>query len=206
MDYSLEQTYYYILEKADKIGSDFFQLPVILSRFQSATFEFLNSKIKEIELTQKVSDDVKPLIVPKKFPLIVDTDLGGVKGPLPNDYYHLLSVKPLIDNGILPRQVTIIRTGQNQVIEIDPFNKPTPEYPVVSQYENYINVNTGSIVNANYALIMYIKKPIFAALNQPTSRIVNLSDNVIESIIEITVKQLFATIADTRVQIPNTEF
>jgi hypothetical protein len=204
--YSLEETYYLILQKADKIGSDFFQLPVILNRFRSATYEYLDAIKKVLEMNQGITDDIKPLIVPKRFPLLADADLGGMKGPLPSDYYYLASIKPIYLGNTTPRQTRVVRIGQDEIMKIDPFNKPTLEYPHVYQYENFINIQTNDVEEAIEVLILYIKKPVFANLNEPQVRIVNLPDNVIEKIIEITVKQLFASTADQRVQVPNSDF
>lgn len=204
--YTLEETYYYILEKTDKIGSDFFQMNTVLNRFKSATYEYLDSVFNEIEKTQQVSDKVKPLIIPKKFATIPDPDLSGVIGSLPSDYYHLLSVKPIYADGTFPRKTKLVRHGSLEINTTDPFNKPTSEYPIITQYDNYLNVNTGADTPPSNILIVYIKKPTFAALNEPTVRIVNLPDNVIEEIVELTIKQLFSTTADPRVQIPNKDF
>ena len=48
---------------ADKLGSDYFTLPVLLNRFETSTWDFVGEKLKEIEATQTVTDDISPLIV-----------------------------------------------------------------------------------------------------------------------------------------------
>lgn len=196
--FSLNEIHLLILEKADKIGSDYFPLDVVRNRFISETYKYLNEVVKAIEITQQISDKIKPLVVPKTMNVISDPALSGVIAPLPNDYFHLLRINPIFREGVTSRKSTVIRHGSSNVTNLDPYNKPTMEYPVITQYANVVNVNTGGQESPIKVLFIYIKKPIFAELNAAQERIVNLPDDVILDIVDLTVIELFQTSIDIR--------
>lgn len=190
--YTLEWCDQYLDEILDKIGSDYFPLPIKLERFITATYDFLKDRCKNIEITQEVSDDIKSLIKPKKVSVLKSTisihskNIWNVAEPI--DYYRLIGLVPLyLHNGeeiAKSKKISIAKTGQIEAFHRDPFREPTAEYPIVTRTSNLFSIYVGNdSTNYTSAIITYVKKPEFASLEQETKRIVDLPDSAIEQIL-----------------------
>lgn len=187
--YSLDWFDKYCDELLDKMGSDLFPLPIKYNRFKSITLDFINTSAKYMEATQKLSDEIKELIVKTKCPLEKDTLENVWEAAEPTNYYRLISIVPLYDSHGKEMKVckkpNIAKEGERLALERDPFKCATDEYPNIYRLSKLFQIDVGpeSTINYTNCLITYIKKPTFALLSAYDSRIVNLNDSAIEEII-----------------------
>lgn len=201
MEYSLESVYDYILELTDKKGSDFFQLPFVLNVFKSCTDDFLGERIAIFENTQKVTEDIVDLVKTTKVTVVEDMDNPFiVLAPVPELSLHLFSAKPVFKNGVIPRKTRLIRHGQDEPSEADPHNRPTVKYPTIIQETNVLKINSGKNERALSCYITFLKKPLFAPLDDQDQKIVDLQGPTIEALIKKTVFELESSKADDRSQ------
>ena len=198
MNYTLEE----IRDKAevfsDKMGSDYFTLPVFLSAFETSALGFIGLRLKQVEKTQEITDDIRNLVVPKKIPVIVDTNnLSRYIAPVPVDYIRLLSYDVIYQDGSICRQANLLRQSEKKHALNNPSEKPNKKYPIITQENELWEVDSGSTVPA-FLKIYYGKKPSIASTNELTKRIINLPDDVIEKILLNTLKLLYGFTADER--------
>tara|TARA_A100000172_G_C3044260_1_gene111877 strand:- start:61546 stop:62193 length:648 start_codon:yes stop_codon:yes gene_type:complete len=201
MDYTLDETYEYILDRADKKGSDMFQLPYVLNVFQTQTYDFIDEQLPYLESNQRNTQDLQQVMLTKKINVVNDPqDNFKTNAALPEDLYHLSRVNPIFKGGVTSRRPKLIRHGNYDGMRTDPHNKPTAEYPLITQYNNYINIDSGFNEKPISTHITYLTKPIFAKENELQERIVNLPNGVIEAIIQKCVKELVSSKGDQRTQ------
>jgi hypothetical protein len=189
--YDLDWSDRYLDELLDKMGSDLFPLPIKLNRFIMVTLDFIRESTKNLEITQEVSDDIKPLLIRSNYTILQDPINQNLwTCPEPADYIRLVSLVPLfldpVDNHLKQKakKVKILKEGQREAYKRDPFNNATNEYPQVFRYANLFKIDVGDdTVNYSKALLSYIKKPNFADVNDLTIRIVNLPDITIEQLL-----------------------
>jgi hypothetical protein len=189
--YTLDWCDRYLDELLDKMGSDLFPLPIKLNRFITITLDFIRETTKSLEVTQEVSDDIKPLLIRSNYTIIQDPINQNLwTCPEPADYIRLVSLVPLfldsVDNHLKQKakKVKILKEGQREAYKRDPFNNATNEYPQVFRYANLFKIDVGdATINYSKALLSYIKKPNFADENDLTVRIVNLPDITIEQLL-----------------------
>lgn len=188
--YSLEWFDEYCDELLDKMGSDLFPLPIKYNRFKTHTLEFINDAAMYMEATQKISDDIKDIIMKRKFPLIKDAVENVWETAEPSDYYRLISIVPLTldsqgtEMKVCKKPVTM-KEGQRLAVERDPFRSATDEYPNIYRLSKLFQIDVGdkSTIQYHNCLVTYLKKPTFALLNDLDKRIVNLHDSAIEEIV-----------------------
>lgn len=206
--YSLEWFDEYADELLDKMGSDLFPLPIKFNRFKTFALEFINDAAMYMEATQKISDDIKDLIVKQKFPVTKDTLENCWETAEPTDYYRLISLVPILETEmIVCKKPSILKEGQRLSVNRDPFKSATDEYPNIYRLSKLFQIDVGPESNLVYSkcLFTYIKKPIFGLLSSQTDRIVNLHDSAIEEIILKTVDSLRFSSADASA-VPNAQF
>ena len=190
--YTLAWCDQYLDELLDKVGSDYFPLPIKLDRFITATYDFLKDRTKNIELNQEISDEIKSLIKSRKVSILKSTisihseNIWNVAEPI--DYYRLIGLVPLYINGeseiSKSKKISIIRNGQIESYIRDPFREPNAEYPLVIRNANLFSIYVGNdSTNYTSAYITYVKKPTFAKIDNESNRIVDLSDSAIEQIL-----------------------
>lgn len=203
-NYSLESCDKYMDEELDKMGSDYFPLPIKLNQFQKATYDFIRENTKFVEGNQEISDDIKTLLVPKVYvDLSQDADEPNVWNAVqPSDYFRLVYAEPYYGS-TSPYQkkfkrVTILKLGQKQSYERDPFRNSTHEYPNLIRHGNgfYFDMGTNDGTVYTKAKIGYIKNPTFATEQQLSTRIVDLPNLSIERIIDRTTNALRVIAAD----------
>lgn len=200
MDYKLSEVDIKLKRFADKQGSDYFPLPVLLDYFQTATLDFISEKVKIIEKTQEVVDDIRPLVVPGKLIVTPDpNDPTRFIAALPVKYLRVLSYDILYDDGTRCRRADMVRQGAYKISTLNPNKRPTKHYPLILQENNLFQIDAGDAVPA-FMKIMYCKKPSFATTANTNVRIVNLPDEAIEKIILSTVTRLFNSTGDERTQ------
>lgn len=77
-------------ELLDKMGSDYFPLPIKLSRFESITLNFIRESSTFLEATQRLSDDIVELSNSKTINIGAKDQLymgkKFYKIPYPSDY------------------------------------------------------------------------------------------------------------------------
>lgn len=178
-------------ELLDKMGSDYFPLPVKFNRFITIALDFLAETAIYDEATQEVSDFIKPLRVEKMAPLSPASDhTKRMICPEPINYFRLISLIPLYSPSkeefiTKARQVNVIQSGNALANNSNPFKKPTEEYPEVQRMGSLFYVNVGNEADLNkykFCRLVYIKKPTFGNIENDDDRIINLPDDSIEKI------------------------
>ena len=201
MDYTILECDRYLDELLDKMGSDYFPLPVKFGRFISATYDFIRENSKFLETTQEISDDIKPLLIKRNHVMVASTTPGIYEIAEPSDYLRLISVEPyarISGNDVKKfKKVYIIKEGQRTAYERDPLREPTPFYPHVYRNANIFEVNVGNDTDiyAN-AKVTFLKKPTFGNISNDDDLIVNLPAIAIEQILLKTAQALRFTTAD----------
>lgn len=203
MDYTLQEVAEKMRQFADKMGSDYFPLPVLLNRFETATLDFLGERLAIIEKTQTVTDDIRNLIQPKKLVIILDpnfpTENRYIAG-LPTNYLRLVAYDVLYEDGSRCRRADLLRQGEYIQSLNNPNKKPTKKYPLITQEASQWHIDCGPGVVPDIFKLTFCKKPTYATTGQPTTRIVNLPDDAIEKILLKTTKLLFNKTNDSRQQ------
>lgn len=202
LGYSIEEVNKYIDELTDKMGSDFFPLPIKFGRFITVTYDIIRESTIALQLNQEITDDIMPLVVRRTNALIpVNNSPGSFQMPVPIDYHRLISLYPFARiggvNTRLAKKVSIFKEGQRLAYNRDPHRKPTPSYPSVTRLENFFQIDTNDVVNQYLqGELAYVKKPTFGNINVITDRIVNLPDLTIEMICLKTADSLRFTTSD----------
>lgn len=188
---------------SDKMGSDYFPLPVILNRIETATLDFIGERLMEVEKNQTVTDDIRDLIKISKLLIIQDPNFPNepryIAG-LPKDYLRLVAYDVYYLDGSRCRRADLIRKGEEVNALNNPNKQPTRMYPLITQEASQWHINCGLTTVPNTFKLTYCKKPTYATTGQPGTRIVNLPDDAIEKILLKTVKLLFHKTDDTRQQ------
>jgi hypothetical protein len=200
MAYTVDHLYKKVLEGTDKMGSDFFTLPYVMNRLETATNDFIGKTVKYLENTREISDDLMPLYKPYNFPVVVDPNDGDYKVViLPPDYMHLISAD-VIDEDVTVRETKLYRLGQVSINKRNPNTKPTAEYPTLSTYDTYIRVDSPG--TPTFVKGFYLKKPIFGAHgihdDTDTEIAVDLPETSVDKIIKLIITQIFVSTGDER--------
>lgn len=193
MSYTVAKAYDRVLEEADKLGSDYFSLPQVLSAFKKETLSFVGARAKEAEINQEVTDDIRSLLVSVLIPFIDNPDDSLQKmATLPNNYHTKLTLNVLYTDGIKARVPTIERHGEHNTNSVSPFKKPERAYPLIRQYANYFNVETGikasETIQPDKLILIYVKQPTFSSV--PNELVVDLPDSVCEYLFAATANHL----------------
>jgi hypothetical protein len=199
MDYKLSSVHQKLKELSDKMGSDYFVLPVFLNFFETATYDFIGEKLKIIEKTQEITDDIRQLIpAPTDIDIIVDpNDSTRYIAPLPSNYHRVVAYDIFYADDKKCRRADLIRQAEYNTARLNPNTMPTAEYPLILQFDSTFQIDAGSAVPLKFKLT-FCKKPTFATTGKLSTRIVNLSDEAIEKILKMTVTSLFNKTADER--------
>lgn len=203
MSYTVTEAYNRVLEEADKLGSDYFTIPQMLSAFKKETLDFVGSKAKDAERTQEVTDDIRSLVIPLKIPLLENPDEPLEKiAALPGNYFAKLTLNVLYSDGLKARKPNIERFGESNTNAISPLKKADRMYPTIQQFGNYFNVITGlsatSTIQPDKLLLIYIKRPTFGKLQNDI--IVDLPDEVCELLFASTANAFLLNTGDERFQ------
>jgi len=202
MAYSLTEIYEKGIELIDKKGSDFVQLPEFLRVFQTNTYDFIGERIPIIEKTQQITNDLRPLMKTTVRPTIDDPDDSSAKiATIHNEVHYLFRANPKYEDKTTGRRPVLLRHGNFDAYMSDPHNKPTPEYPLILQYMDYVKILSGPDKKAVGCYVTYLKEPTFATLNNPSIDAVDLSKVAQEDILYKTVISLLGTRGDDRTQL-----
>jgi hypothetical protein len=203
MIYDIDYCDKYLDELLDKLGGDYFPLPIKFGRFITHALDFIRDNSgDDFEQSQEKSDNIKTLVVRTKNPIApVAGEAGLYQMAEPTNYMRLISIYPYaIVNSVetkLARKVHIVKEGQRLAYERDPFRKPTPFEPNVYRIANFFEISTNDALNDyEFAQLAYIKKPTFGNIGTGTDRIINLPDMSIEIILQKTAESLRFTYGD----------
>lgn len=201
MDYTLSEVHEKLKQLSDKMGSDYFVLPVFLNFFETATYDFVGEKLKIVEKTQEITDDIRTLIsLPTDIPIVEDINKPGrYIAAIPVNYHRLVAHDVYYADNVRCRRSDLIRQAEYGISRLNPNRTPTKMYPLVLQFDSYFQIDSGIDIPLIFKLT-YCKKPTFATTGQLSTRIVNLPDDSIEEILKITVTGLFNKTADERTQ------
>jgi hypothetical protein len=204
MAYTVTEAYNRVLEEADKLGSDYFSLPQVLSAFKKETLDFVGARAAEAEISQEVTDDISPLMVSTLLNFTPNPDDANEKMAIqPNNYHTKLRVNVLYSDGLKARKPTVERHGESNSNAINPFKKADRMYPRIQQFSNYFNVITGlppsSTIQPTKFILIYIKQPTFGKLS--TDVVVNLPDQVCELLFAATANTLRLSSDDPLAQV-----
>lgn len=200
MDYTLAEVHEKLKQLSDKMGSDYFVLPVFINFFETATYDWVGEKLKIIEKTQEVTDDIRNLIVATDLTVGVDPNQAGKYiAALPTDYLRQVAYDVYYANNEKCRRADLIKHGEATNARLNPNKEPTKSYPLILQFASTFQIDAGITIPETFRLT-YCKKPTFASTGQPGTRIVNLPDDALEKILKITVTNLFNKTADERTQ------
>lgn len=203
---TLTDTYAYGLELLDKKGSDFVQLPEFFRTFKSATLDFIGERIPIIERTQQVVNDLRPLMDTKKWTVIPDPDDVYARiSAIPEYVHHLVRANPVFTGNVTSRQPKLIRHGNLDAFNADPYKRSSMEYSIIMQYGDYVKIYSGYNDVAIGLFATFLHKPTYADINTPSQEIVNLPEVAVEDILNKTIVKLMVTRADDRTQLKMVE-
>lgn len=178
MEYTLGYCDKLMDQMLDKMGSDYFPLPIKLLQFRKATYDLIRETTVFLETTQEISDDIKPLVNEKYSTLVQMTQPNLWHCDEPDDYHRLISAEPFYPdpaykNSKIPeekkplfkkyKKINIIKVGQKIAHDRDPYKKPTPEYPTVRRMGEKFRFDFGYDDGTEYSLafLTYIREPNF---------------------------------------------
>ncbi len=198
MDYTLSEVHEKLKQLSDKMGSDYFVLPVFLNFFETGSYDFIGEKLKIFEMTQEITDDIRNLIIKKDLVVGPDPNFVGKHiAPIPTDYHRTVAYDVLYTGDERCRRADLIKHAEYVHSQNDPNRRPTKRYPLILQFASTFQIDSGVDVAA-FMQLTYCKKPSFATTGEPGTRIVNLPDDSIEKILKITVTNLFNKTGDER--------
>ena len=193
----------YLDELLDKMGSDYFPLPIKYNRFVSLTLGFIRENTRFLQISQEISEDIQPLFT-REYVVVNDSDSDSVKFiNKPSNLFRLGSIKifrettgdilqqsgsfyesPNLHNTKI-RKINFIRDGEENAYSMNPFKKATPIYPNLIQFGGFYRIDFGKKPDINYnrALITYVKEPKFGDVSNLNAQIVNLHKVLIERIV-----------------------
>lgn len=202
--YTVIQAYNRILEEADKLGSDYFSLPQVLAAFKKEVLDFVGARAKEAELTETVTNDVRPLVVLANIPLIDNPDFPTQKiASIPNNFHTRLTLNVEYTDKHRARKPTVERFGEHNANMVNPNKRPSKQYPLIQQFSDYYNVHTNipplDAVQPETLVLMYIKYPTFGEAQ--AAPVVNLPDTVCELLFSATAAALMNNVGEPRGQV-----
>lgn len=196
MAYTVNEAYTLVLQEADKMGSDYFTLDAVLKRFRTCAYDFVGSKAAEIERTQQVTDDIRPLVKMAPIaatPSVVEAQVYNAA--MPSDYHTRLSIIVEYNTGSRSVKPKIERIGEHNTNMADPFNNAHPDYPLIKQMSDFFEIYPGGPV-ATQIFLTYLKKPTFGV--NLGDLIINLPIAATEEILKQTAASLTLTTGDQR--------
>lgn len=201
---SVDAVYTKALAEADKMGSDYFNLPRVLSFFKTATYDLIGKRIAEIELSQMVTDDIRPLVVKAAPAATADPDEQDCfLVAVPGNYLAKLRLNVQYTDQMLARQPNVVAHGDFNVAMIDPLNRPEKDYPLIVQMEDYFKIYCGPTANVANMTLIYVKHPTFGTENDTSQPMVNLPVPTVEAIIKMMVTDWLISKGDQRMQPSN---
>lgn len=186
-------------ELLDKMGSDYFPLPIKLSRLESVVLNHIRETTSFFEATQELSDDLVEISVSKDFPLLSKSHTYMAKNfykiAFPLDYMRLLNVNPY--NNVAGEKNKIFEIKYYRIAhfnqnERNPFRCAKGERINIYRLDNSVLIDTDKIFTNCY--MTYIEKPVIGKLQ--TDIILNFSDLIVDKLMHKTAVSLRTTSSD----------
>lgn len=186
-------------ELLDKMGSDYFPLPIKLSRLESVVLNHIRETTSFFEATQELSDDLVAISVSKPFPLLSKshTYMGKVfyKIIFPAEYMRLLNVNPystLYGDTVRNFEIKYYRIAHFNQNERNPFRTAKGERINVYRLDNAVLIDTEKTFTHCY--MTYIEKPVIGKIDADI--ILNFSDLIVDKLMHKTAVSLRTTTSD----------
>lgn len=186
-------------ELLDKMGSDYFPLPIKLSRFESVVLNHIRETTILFEATQELSDDLISISVSKPFPLLAKNHMYMAKNfyqvIFPQEYMRFLNINPYSS---LPGkrekvyEIKYYRIGHFNQNERNPLRNAKGDRINVYQMDNSVLIDTTETFTGCY--MSYIEKPVIGKV--PTDIILNFSDLIVDKLMQKTMVSLRTTTSD----------
>ena len=190
-------------ERLDKIGSDYFPLPVKFRAFEQATWDFIRETTGFAEATQEISDDLHTLVRERNLTLnqFPYPEAHKFFCQHPTDYHRLITARPLYeipalgtggpeqravyDNTIM-KKLQIKKWGQNQIVDRNPHTEATEEYPVLYRRASQFLLEFQKGLTRDYDVleIIYYKEPTFGDIELAESFAVDLPELSVQKIMD----------------------
>ena len=192
MAYTVAYCDQFMDELLDKMGSDYFPLPIKLRRFESIALQFIRESSNFLEVTQELSDDIVAWVKTEQKSLSGGRNFRYMgkaffRIEYPEDYLRLLSVTPILgENNAFAfpaMEVKIYRIGNFGMNERNPFRTATGDRVNVYRMDDSVLIDTdyNGIPAMAYADLTYVRQPIFGQLPD---------DPIIDSVNKILVDKL----------------
>lgn len=186
-------------ELLDKMGSDYFSLPIKLSRFESIVLTHIRETTAFLEATQELSDDIVAITVSKQFPLLAKNHKYMAKDfyriIFPESYMRFLNINPYSNLGRRENKTNEIkyyRIGHFNQNERNPLRKAKGDRINVYQIDNSILIDTTKTFTNCY--VTYIEKPIIG--QNLNDIIIVFSDLIVDKLMQKTAVSLRTTTSD----------
>lgn len=183
----------------DKANSPWFN-PSEKDRFINlAHMEFVEDRCPRFELNKKVRQELSTLVK-----VSTGTSVSQFSTTAITDFLYIANLIATFDDGCggsKTRPVSPIQLDDEGYTDLDPFQKPTDNYPGYVQENNGtddIVIIKSTTVPTSYTL-KYIKKPVnvFRDVNNPANNINSeLPDGTHEEIVNIAVRKMLASVDD----------
>lgn len=188
-------------ELLDKMGSDYFPLPIKLSRFKIVVRQHIRETTSFFEATQELSDDLITITTSEiknlgsgKTHLYMGKKFYGIE--YPEDYSRFLNVVPMNQNGedFIPADAEIkyYRIAHFKPNERNPYRTATGERINIYKMDNSVLIDTDKTFS--HAQFSYVKDPVFGEL--PDDPVLNFIDLVTERLMQKTAVHLRTTTSD----------
>lgn len=196
--YTVQEVYDKTLQQADKMGSDYLALPEALSRLKKAAYDFIGQKSAQVEKTQEVTEDLQSLVKIAPFIPVIDPNVTGTfLVPFPNDFFHRLRITVFYGTTEKSRLPRFQKFGEANTNEVSPYKKPDRKYPLITNYSDYMNINTGGAIPSKIAFT-YFKKPVFGTEANMAGVWLELPVQAIEEILALMIAEWMVQKGDSR--------
>ena len=199
MAYTVSYCDRFMDELLDKMGSDYFPLPIKLSRFESIVLTHIRETTSFFEATQELSDDLVAISVSKDFPLLSKNHVYMAKNfykiVFSEKYMRLLNVNPY--NNLAGEkgkvfEIKYYRIAHFNQNERNPFRTAKGDRINVYRLDNAVLIDSDKTFTHCY--MTYIEKPVIG--KNETDIILNFSDLVVDKLMHKTMVSLRSTTSD----------
>lgn len=188
-------------ELLDKMGSDYFPLPIKLSRFETILLQHIRETTNFFEATQELSDDLVEITTSVPISLGLGKSFTYMAKKFyqvkyPADYMRFLNVYPYrVINGQQQEkkfELKYYRIAHFAQNERNPFRTAEGETVNIYRMDGSVLIDSDQIFT--HASFSYVKKPIIGKLDPDI--LVNFSDLIADRMMQKTAVHLRTTTSD----------
>ncbi len=214
MAYTVTYCDQFMDELLDKMGSDYFPLPIKLRRFESITLQFIRESTNFLETTQELSDDIVAWITSQKKTLSGGKNFRYMgkkfyRIEFPQDYLRFLNLVPMHDDSpIIGRnsnedfpdlEIKTYRIGHFLMNERNPFRKAIGSRVNIYRMDDSILIDMEPNPYFNYVDFTYVRKPVFG--KNPGEMILDCTNDIlVDKLMHKTCVSLRSTSSDSDTQ------